>query len=423
MQTRSLTRGAALVAALIASSAALSAADWPQWRGPDRSGVSTETGLLDSWPAGGPRLVWRVANLGDGFGTVSVAGAQLYVVGNRGLTDEVLQARATADGALIWDVRLGKVGNPDQQPNYPAARSTPTVTADTVFALGSDGDLVAVDRRSGRERWRRQLQADFGGRPGDWAYAESPLVDGATVLVGPGGKTPVVALDAATGRERWRATVPGTTLASYASAVVAQAGGVKQYVCFLQKAVVGLDAATGRLLWSYEAPAGKSVANVATPLVRDGQVFAASQLEGGGMVRLSPGAAGFTATPAYFEKRLGIAEGGAVLVGSHVYNAPDQGLRAFDWATGRIAWQNRSIGAASIAVADGKLYLHGENGEMALVDANPAGYQERGRFTPAGAPTDGKAKAWAHPVVASKRLYVRRANVLWAYDVAAPPRG
>jgi outer membrane protein assembly factor BamB len=422
MQIRSLSLGVTLVASVLLSGGAISAADWPQWRGPDRTGVSSETGLLAAWPAGGPRLVWRVAGIGDGFGTVSVAGAQLYVLGNRGLTDEVLQARATADGAVAWEVRLGKVGNPDQQPNYPASRSTPTVTADSVYALGSDGDLVAVDRRTGKARWRRQLRTDFGGTPGDWAYAESPLVDGATLVVGPGGQTSVVALDAQTGQERWRATVPGNRQASYASAVVAHVAGAKQYVCFLQKGVVGLDAATGRLLWRYDEPAGRSVANVATPIVRDGQVFAASQLAGGGAVRLTSSASGITPTPAYFAQRLGIAEGGAVLVGSHIYNATDQGVRAIDWATGQIAWQNRSIGAASIAVADGKLYLHGENGEVALVDASPAGHQERGRFTPANPPTGGSAKAWAHPVVANGRLYVRQADVLWAYDVAAAGR-
>jgi outer membrane protein assembly factor BamB len=162
------------------------------------------------------------------------------------------------------------------------------------------------------------------------------------------------------------------------------------------------------------------VANVATPIVRGADVFAASQLAGGGRVRVAGGADGMTATPAYFAQRLGIAEGGAVLVGAHIYHAADSGMRAIDWATGRLAWQQRTIGAASIAAADGKLYLHGENGEVALVDASPTAYQERGRFTPAGPPLRGSARAWAHPVVANGRLYLREANVLWAYDVAAP---
>jgi outer membrane protein assembly factor BamB len=422
MRIRSTTLGVTLLAAALLSGAVLSAADWPQWRGPDRTGVSGETGLLATWPATGPRLLWRVADLGAGYSTPSVAGDRLYVQVNRGLDDELLQARAVADGKVAWELRLGKVGNPNQQPNYPGARSTPTVTADAVYALGSDGDLVAVDRRSGRERWRRQLRTDFGGIPGDWAYAESPLVDGDAVVVAPGGKTSVVSLDAQTGNERWRATVPGNELASYASAVVALAAGVKQYVCFLQKGVVGLDGATGRLLWRYDEPAAGSVANVATPIVRDGQVFASSQRAGGGLVRLAGGPAGITPTPAWFAPRAGIAEGGAVLVGAHIYNAADAGLRAIDWATGQVAWQHRSIGPASIAVADGRLYLHGENGDVALVDASPSGYRERGRFTPPGVPERGNAKAWAHPVVANGRLYLRDGSVLWAYDVAAARR-
>jgi outer membrane protein assembly factor BamB len=208
-------------------------------------------------------------------------------------------------------------------------------------------------------------------------------------------------------------------MASYASAVAATIGGVKQYVCFLQRGVVGLDAASGRLLWRYGAPAGDSVANVATPIVRGGEVFASSQRAGGGVVRVAGGPGGLTATPAWFAQRAGIAEGGAVLVGDHLYNAADAGLRAIAWSTGQVAWQHRGIGAASMAVAGGQLYLHGENGDVALVDASPTGYRERGRFTPADRPDLGSARAWAHPVVANGRLYVRQANVLWAYDVRA----
>ena len=146
--------------------------------------------------------------------------------------------------------------------------------------------------------------------------------------------------------------------------------------------------------------------------------MSAPQLDG--LVALvTGGASGQAVTPVYFAQRLGIAEGGAVLGGGHIYNAPDQGLRAIDWATGRVVWQNRSLGAASIALVGDRLYLHGEGGEVALVDASPAGYQERGRFTPVDPPNRGSARAWAHPVVANGRLYLREAGVLWAYDIAA----
>jgi outer membrane protein assembly factor BamB len=420
MSLLSFTRRPMIIVALLMSSAIVSAADWPQWRGPGRTGVSSETGLLAAWPAGGPRLVWRVADLGAGYSTPSVAGDHLYVQVNRDLTAEFLQARTVADGRLAWEVRLGKVGNPDMQPPYPGARATPTVSGDAVYALGSDGDLVAVDRRTGRERWRHQLRTDFGGRPGRWAYAESPLVDGDAVIVSPGARTALVALDARTGAERWRSAVPGGEEAAYASTVVATAGAGRPYVQFLEKGLIGVDAATGRLLWRFDAAAAGSAANIPTPVVHEGQVFAGTQMAGGGLLRLAAGSGGAAGTPVYFDKRLGVAQGGAVRIGSHVYAATGQGVQAIDWATGRIAWQARGIGTASLTAADGRLYLHGENGDVALVEATPAGYQERGRFTPANRPDLGSAKAWAHPVVANGRLYLRQAGVLWAYDVAAP---
>ena len=413
--------GAAIVLLLLlVLGSAVAASDWPQWRGPARTAVSAETGLLASWPAEGPALVWRIDDLGAGFATPTVAGDRLFVLVNRGLQDELLQARSTVDGRLVWEVRLGAVGNPDQQPNYPGARSTPTITADTVYALGSDGDLVAVERRSGKERWRHQLRRDFAGKPGTWAYAESPLVDGDTIVVSPGGETALVALEARTGREQWRTRVPGAEDAAYSSVIAHEAPTGKEYVQFLQKGLVGVDARTGTLLWRYDAPAVGSAANMATPIARADVVFATTNQAGGGFVRLAAGSGGVTATPLHFDKKIGIGAGGVVLVGDHLYGATPQGLLAIAWPTGAIVWQNRSIGAAAVAAADGRLYLRGENGEVALVEATPSEYRERGRFTPAGAPDRGKAKAWPHPVIANGRLYIRDLNVLWAYDIKAP---
>ena len=407
----------------MALSAAAAAADWPQWRGPARTAVSTETGLLASWPADGPPLAWRIEDLGAGFATPTVAGDRLFVLVNRGVQDELLQARSVADGRLAWEVRLGSVGNPDQQPSYPGARSTPTVTADTVYALGSDGDLVAVDRRSGKERWRKQLRRDFAGKPGTWAYAESPLVDGETVVVSPGGETALVALDAKTGRERWRARVPGAEDAAYSSVIAHQTATGRQYIQFLQKGLVSVDARNGTLLWRYDAPAVGSAANMATAVAKEDVVFATTNQAGGGFVRLAAAAGGVTATPFHFDKKIGVGAGGVVLVGDHLYGATPQGLLAIAWPTGNIVWQNRAIGAASVAAADGRLYLHGENGDVALVEATPSEYRERGRFTPAGAPDRGKAKAWPHPVIANGRLYIRDQDKLHAYKVKADTGG
>jgi outer membrane protein assembly factor BamB len=420
MRTRGKRRWLAAVAvALVGWSALTLASDWPQWRGPQRTGVSAETGLLPNWPAAGPRLVWRVADVGAGFSTPAVAGNRLFVQVNRGVDDELVQARDIADGRLIWETRIGRVGNPDQQPSYPGARSTPTVDGDAIYALGSDGDLAALDRASGRVRWTRHLRTDFGGKSGTWAYAESPLVDGNVLVATPGGAASLVALEKKTGKEIWRSTIPGNEDAGYASIVIVQAGGVKQYVTFLQKGLVSVDAKTGAFLWRYDEPGTGSAANMATAIAHDGLVFATTNQVGGGAVRLSVDGAKVTATPVYFNKRLGIGPGGAVLVGQHLYGANAQGLLAIDLATGTVAWQNRGVGAASVAAAEGRLYVRGEGGEVALVEATPTEYREQGRFTPPDAPDRGKARAWPHPVVANGRLYLRDLGTLWAYDVAA----
>src|SRR5579862_6843916 len=175
------------VAALVASSSLIGrAADWPQWRGPQRTGVSGETGLLQEWPAAGPKLLWRVTTAGGGFSTPAVVGDRLYLIVNEGTANEYVRAFNVADGKTAWSTRIGKVGNPDQQPSYPGARSTPTIEAGVLYALGSDGDLVALDASTGQTRWKKNVRADFGGEPGTWGYSESPLVDGDRIVVTPG---------------------------------------------------------------------------------------------------------------------------------------------------------------------------------------------------------------------------------------------
>ncbi|HEY8411908.1 MAG TPA: PQQ-binding-like beta-propeller repeat protein, partial [Pyrinomonadaceae bacterium] len=191
MKSRTLTLSAVLclIAISLAAFCTISvvAADWPQWRGPDRSGVSKETGLLKQWPAGGPKLLWQVNNLGDGYSTPVVVGSRLYMMSNTGMDNEYVQAISIADGKQIWTTRVGKVGNPDQNPPYPKARSTPTIDGDLLYALGSDGDLACLERKTGKIRWSKNLRQEFGGKPGEWAYAESPLVDSGVVVITPGG--------------------------------------------------------------------------------------------------------------------------------------------------------------------------------------------------------------------------------------------
>jgi outer membrane protein assembly factor BamB len=409
-----------VVVALLASAAL--GADWPQWRGPTRDGISKETGLLKQWPAEGPKLLWQVKDLGSGYGAPSVVGEHLYVQGNKGLDDEFVEARKVADGSRVWSARIGKVGNPNQRPNYPAARATPTIDGDVLYALSSDGDLVCLDRAGGKEKWKKSLRADFGGKPGEWAYAESPLIDGDALLVTPSGaEATLVALNKTTGDVIWKSAVPGGDAAGYGSITVTSAAGVKQYAQMLAKGLVGVDAKTGAFLWRYDRTAKGSPANMMTAVAQGDVVYSSATRTGGGAVRISKGEDGkLKAEEVYFNPKLPTAIGGAVLVGDHLYGTTNAVMVCAEFKTGKIQWTDRSIGAASLLSADGLLFCHGENGDVALIEATPAAYRELGRFTPPAPPNRGNSKAWAYPTLASGRLFIRDADVLWCFDVKTP---
>ena len=399
---------------------ALRAADWPQWRGPQRNGISAETGLLAEWPKEGPRLVWQIKDIGSGYSTPSVVGDRLYLLSSQGTNDEFVQALDAKDGKRVWSQRIGKVGNPDQQPNYPAARSTPTVDGEWLFAFGSDGDLACLERATGKVRWQKNVRQDYGGQPGIWAYSESPLIDGEAVVCTPGGSNAtLVALSKKTGDLIWKCAVPGDEQAAYTSALVIEAGGVRQYIQMVQKGLVGVEAKTGKLLWRYNRTAKGSPAVIPTPVADGDFIYSGGAMAGGGAVRLKASGGAFEAEQVYFSPKLPTSVGGAVKVGEYLYGTSAAGLLCLEFTTGTVKWDDRSIGAASLCCADGRLYLHGENGEVALVEATPEAYHEKGRFKPTDPPDRGASKAWAYPVIADGRLYIRDIGTLWCYDVKA----
>jgi outer membrane protein assembly factor BamB len=397
----------------------LLATDWPQWRGPQRNGVSQETNLLKEWPAAGPKLLWQIKEIGNGYSTPAVVGSRLYVLANKGMEDEFVLALDVSQGQQIWSTHIGKVG-PNQSPQYPAARSTPTVDGALLYALGSDGDLACLEAATGKIRWQKNLRTDFGGKPGNWAYAESPLVDGGVLICTPGGsEATIVALNKQTGDTIWKSAVPGGDPAGFASAVVGEAGGIRQYIQFLGKGLVGVDAKTGRYLWRYDKTSNGSL-NIPTPIFRDSEVLTSASKTGTGLTKLTVEGDNVTATEIYLNPKLQNHIGGLVLVGDYFYGTTNQALLCLEFKTGATKWEDRSVGKGSVCYADGRLYVHGENGDVALVEATPEAYHEKGRFTPPDQPDRGNAKAWAYPVVANGRLYIRDAGSLWCYDVKNP---
>ena len=408
----------AALALVLTIPASLIADDWPQWRGPSRDGISQETGLLHEWPEGGPKLLWQITDAGSGFATPSVVGDRVYLLGNEGMEKEFVQARRVEDGELIWSTTIGKVGE-NNRPKYPAARSTPTVVGEHLYALGSNGDLACLTTKDGSIVWKKNLKTDFGGKPGNWAYAESPLVDGDHVVCTPGGaEAAMVALDKTTGETVWTCPLEEADEAAYASIVIMHAGGKKHYVQFLGKGVIGVDAATGELLWHYGRTAEGSPANIPTPIVKDNLVYTASARGGGALIAIESTDDGFSVKEIYHSQALPDNIGGSIELNGHLFGTTRQGLLCVDFKSGEILWKDRALGPASTLYADGLLFLHGENGEVALIEASTESYNQLGRFTPADAPDRGKAKAWAYPVLSDGKLYIREENSLWCYDVA-----
>lgn len=398
----------------------IQADDWPQWRGPERSGVSRETGLIQAWPKEGPKLLWQVSEAGSGYSTPAVVGEWVYILSNDGITNESVRALSAKDGKPHWVTRIGKVGNPSQQPSFPAARSTPTVDGDLLYALGSDGDLGCLEVSTGKLRWAKNLRSDFGGKPGQWAYSESPLVDGDTLVCTPGGSdATVLALNKKTGEVLWKCSQPEKDEAGYSSVIIVHAGGIKQYVQLLQKGLVGIEAKTGKPLWRYSKAVSRYGANIPTPVVSHDIIYVGSAGTGGGAIRLKAKDGGIEIEPLYFESKLPAGIGGVVKVGDYGYGTTTQALLCFDFVSGQIKWEERALGASSLAYADGRLYLHGENGDVALVEASPESYREKGRFSPADQPKRSQPmeKAWTFPVLANGRLFIRDHAKLWCYEI------
>lgn len=393
--------------------------DWPAWRGPDRTGASSETGLLKEWPSGGPKLVWKAAGLGQGYSTPSVAGGRVFLLGTpEGGGVEALVALDANSGRRLWATPFGKL-----QGGKPGPRSTPTAADGRLYVISSDGKLLCAAQADGGAVWQKDLVKDFGGRCGGWAYAESPLLDGDRLICTPGGAAAtMVALDAKTGAKVWACAVDrpasgkqGYATAGYASVIAAECGGVRQYIQFLAGGVIGVAAAEGRLLWSYDRPASPT-ANCSTPVFSEGVVWAASAYNtGGGAARIAKKGDGFEAQEQYFIKDMLNHHGGTVLVGGHLYGTGASELFCIEFATGRIVWRERGVGKGSVAVADGMIYHRSENGPVALVEVSPAGYREHGRFDQ---PERSGEKAWPYPVIAGGRLYLRDQDNLFCYDIA-----
>jgi outer membrane protein assembly factor BamB len=295
-------------------------------------------------------------------------------------------------------------------------RSTPTVDGNLVYALGGNGDLVCADVKAGDVRWKKNILSEFGGSNIRWGISESVLIDGDRLICTPGGKqATIVALDKQSGDTLWKSVVPGGSEAGYASAIVADVGGVRQYIQFLAAGTAGVRAEDGAFLWGDNSSAN-GTANCSTPLFTNDMVFTASGYgTGGTLLRLSTKGEKTESKVAYTTKEMKNHHGDMVVVDGFLYGSNDPGiLTCMELKTGKVRWTSRSPGKGSVIYADGHLYVRSEEGPVALVQANPSACNEHGLFDQ---PERSGAKAWAHPAIAHGRLFLRDQDNLLCYSI------
>jgi outer membrane protein assembly factor BamB len=320
-----------------------------------------------------------------------------------------LVALNVADGKIVWQVDVGDADNPGNQGAGP--RGTPATDGALVFALSTKGELICVQAATGKPAWKKNM-SEFGGSMPGWGWSESPLLDGVQVAVQPGSaKATVVALNKMTGQPIWQTKIKGK--AHYTSLAVAEIGGVRQYIAFNDECVAGVAAKTGALAWSVDRKGQTAIAS--TPVYKDGICLVSSGYGvGHNGIKVSGAGGRFQAQEVYSGKELESHHGGFVVVGDHVYGTNQGSLVCMDLKTGKVAWQDRCVGKGSIAFADGSLIVRGEGGGVALVEANPASFKEKGRFN---LPKSGGNGAWANPVVSGGHLYLRDWDTLVCYDL------
>jgi outer membrane protein assembly factor BamB len=411
-----------LVTAYCALALSAVGADWPQWRGPDRTDISRETGLLTSWSAGGPPLLWTYDAAGIGYSGPAIVGDRLFTMGSR---DEVeyLYALNTQTGKEVWATEIG----PMLRNGYGSGpRGTPTVEGDLVFAIGGQGELVCVEARTGKKRWHVSLTDDLGGQEPHWGFTEAPLVDGAKLVCSPGGSQgSLAALDKQTGKVLWRSRGL-TDPAAYSSIIVAEIGGGRQYIQMTARHVVGVAAEDGRLLWQ-SGERSNPTAVIPTPIYHDGYVYITSGYadRGGGcaLLKLTPDGSEFKVDVVYSDKSMTNHHGGVILVGDYLYGYSDsQGGRwvCQEFKTGKIVWEAKKLDKGSLTYADGHFYCYGErDGTAVLIKATTEGWEESGHFKiphqtqqPRGA-----GHIWTHPVVANGRLYLRDQDLIFCFNI------
>ena len=409
-----------LALVLAIATAFTSAADWPQFHGPNRDNKSPDKGLLKTWPEGGPARIWEVAGIGEGYSTVAIVGERIYTTG--AVDEDCVITALDLDGNKVWTRKNGKAWDR----SYPGTRSTPTIVDGLLYHESGIGNLVCLKADSGEVVWTTNILEQFDGRNIMWGLAESPLVIGDKVICTPGGENvSMVALDRKTGEAIWECTGAGDR-PGYASPILVEHHGLKQIVTAMSESIVGVRVSDGKLLWRYPHKVYADE-NITTPLFHNGFLIVSGCVrKGTTSLQLKVAGDECSVEMHWHNKTLDNKQGSIVLLGGRLYGYAEMQARNGPWVcvdfeSGETVFQSAPLESTykykngCLTYADGMFYLYADNGNMVLTRPTDTAYEVAGRLT---IEDPGERPTWAHPVVFGGRLYVRYGDKRGVYQVA-----
>ncbi len=389
-----------------------------EWRGPDRTGIYNETGLLKKWPAGGPSLLWETEGMGDGYSSPTVTNDAVYVTGRKDDSDILIAL--TLDGKKKWEIAYGKAW----VANHTGTRGTPTYYNGNIFLVNGSGQLVCIGN-DGKLKWTKDHYSLYGSKPLNFGISESPVVTGDIVIVSPSGsKASLVAFNVNDGRMIWEAQPLGQE-PQYINPKLIDFAGKKLIVSVLGKDIVAVDAASGKILWKLDYAGANNVAggrknHAITPLYRDGHILIANGY-GWVALKLKLTGDGSGVEKVWENRSFDPQLGGVVLLENLLFASNHQSQPAghwicVDWNTGKTLWTQRWYAQGSVISADGMLYIYEEKtGNVGMVRPDASKFDLVGEFRI----TKGSGPFWAHPVIKNGRLYIRHGENLMVYNIKA----
>ncbi len=405
--------------------------DWPQFRGTYRDGISRETGLLDSWPEGGPKERWRQP-LGEGYSAISVADGRLYTMyaeapaevtteaaaetaQDSEPAEEAVKPVATTEYAAAFDAATGKelwrtaVGERIVTEFGNGPRSTPTVDGDAVYVLGAHGELVALAAADGAKRWQVQLTEEFGTQRPYWGFSTSALVEDDLLVIesgGPEGKS-YAGLEKATGKVRW--TTGEGTRSGYSSPLAVTMDGKRRLIYVTNGKLRAIDTA-GKEIWSHPWPEGETHA---MPIFIPPDKIFASGAEGVGaaLVQIKHDGDSVTVEEVWSNRVMRNHFSTSIIHDGYIYGFDNATLKCLSVETGEQAWAKRGFGKGSLIYADGHLLVLSDRGKLVQIEATAEGYKEKGKVQAL------EGLCWTAPTLAGGKLYLRNQTEMISYDL------